>query len=135
MDSKRNFQLSPLEVAENMFRKIVDSHERNYMQQFNQEIAQFSESLMCDNMYYSRIPEVTDALSATDNTCKLFRYRGIVRDIKNPEFYVSSYLSRKVDGSERLELGKYRDSIDFSSGFNFEMETLSTMDERYFSYT
>ncbi|XP_071442064.1 mini-chromosome maintenance complex-binding protein [Hetaerina americana] len=67
--------------------------------------------LLKDHLLWEKIPLVNNTPLHNLADKQLVRFRGMVQDMFNPEFYLSTYeVLNKETGDKRVESGKYRDT-------------------------
>lgn len=106
----------PLSVAEGIFTEAgKPDHER--VHEFFSNRLQNSEAL-------KRVPSLNDIPSHLLKSKSLVRFRCMVQDMFDPEFYLAVYeVVNKADNSSNLRCGMYQDMVNCPENFELRLES------------
>ena len=119
---------SPLLVISKMFsgRTPGDTWEQKVEEHFKAELSR---------------PEVMaglTSLNTADNHSlvegQLVRFRAMVQDMFDPEFYVAEYQVRQKDGQVVVRTGRYRDTVECGPGEELVGDNMQDLEERQCLY-
>jgi hypothetical protein len=121
---------SPLAYIDSFFDEALSEKEN-----VSAALDAFNVKSIFSDMLRDRCSETYQALSpaseASLSTEKLYRYRGLIRDIYDVEFYSAVVNVVDKEGCNRLRFAKYRDSVDDANvSVDFESPNNVTL-ERY----
>ncbi len=94
---------SPLSIIDEIFDRCKDPSKDSFGER------EYYEKLLCDESFVNRIPYLTAAAIGSIPHNSLVRYRGLVQDVYNMEYFVGVY-----ERQGRLALSKYRDVLEGS---------------------
>jgi len=127
MFTKEEMTASPLSVIRSLYDadSSILHHLENVSSYFSKEL----------NNDFSQIPCINDVPLETIKPSSLVRFRGMVQDMFDPEFYLGKYeCTDKVTKEKRYELGCFTDTSDSQGAIdiNFEGKENITLDRQTF---
>ena len=123
-----------LSVIDDLFASASSDHAKSCnTKKFREEVTTYFQGLIQDTAFYQKIPILSTPLLASNVASNsLVRFRGVIQDIKNPEFFVSSYAITSSTGYESRANGMYRDNIESKTGCTYNLDGPNiTTDERF----
>ena len=107
---------NPLSVAEGIFKEAEKpDHER---------VREFFSSRLQDSEALQRVPSLNDTPSHLLKSKSLVRFRCMVQDMFDPEFYLAVYETvDKSNNSSNLRCGMYQDMVDCPEHFELRLES------------
>lgn len=107
---------NPLNVAEGIFKEAgKPDHER---------VCEFFSSRLQDSEAMQRVPSLNDIPGHLLKSRSLVRFRCMVQDMFDPEFYLAVYETvNKSDNSSDLRCGMYQDMVSCPENFELRLES------------
>ena len=106
----------PLSVAEGIFTEAgKPDHER---------VREFFTNRLQNKEALERVPSLNDVPSHLLKSKSLVRFRCMVQDMFDPEFYLAAYeVVNKADNSSNLRCGMYQDMVHCGENFELRLES------------